>query len=210
MNDPYVFATRMDHEFCHDDPLKTFYKATVCVDGIECELHHFSDRVRQGVMYSGKAHAPTLKYQVATAISDGTIVHATLGIPGTQHDQNLLRVSGILDLLVPGERIVVDRGYLQANDQEITDKMIVGFVGHRTPAQEQWNKLVASVRIQVERMNMYFKKFEVFHYTRLKDMAVHSRLFHLACHLINWRIKRYPSRKAPHPNIQNAVMRRPL
>lgn len=163
----------------------------------------------RGIMFSGKRHCPTVKYQVTTAIADGFIVHITPGLAGTQHDQNLLQASGVLDLLVPGEKLVVDRGYV-TGDLATQSKTIVGIVGPIPGSPEEaWNKLVASVRIQVERVLSYIKNFQVFQHTMIKDLAVHSMMFHLACHLTNWRITRYPSRKAPHPNIFNSFQQKP-
>jgi hypothetical protein len=104
--------------------------------------------------------------------------------------------------------VVVDRGY-QNPDHE--HALVIGFDGQDLPRLKQdWNKLVASVRNDVERVLAYIKRFREFQYTYLKSMPVHSLLFQLACHVVNARFEKYPLRKqGPHPNLFGAVMQKP-
>lgn len=182
--------------------------ATVCVDVTECEIHAFQHRAAQRAYYNGRKGFPTHKFQVAVAISSSVIVSASTLFPGTVHDLNVLEQTHILDWMLPGERIVVDRGY---TDETIAHKVIIGFNDgdQTTAARKQWNNLVASVRIEAARIKAYIKKFRVFRMTYLKSPEHRMAMFHLTCHLINLRLRSFPSRVYPHPNIMNAEMERP-
>lgn len=165
------------------------------------------DRLVANTLFSDKWHGCQLKYQVTSSIADGFILHATPLCPGTVNDTALLHTSGILEWMFPSERLVVDRGYLGDN---ILPFIIRGFSGPQiTAEQQEWNHLVSSVRIQVERTIGYLKKFRVFQLTYIHSWETHMMMFHLACHLVNFRIALYPSRDGPHPNIFEARAQKP-
>lgn len=104
--------------------------------------------------------------------------------------------------MMPQERIVLDRGYLGLVDEP--NRAIIGFKEPRTQAQRAWNRLIKSVRIDVERVIAYFKRFSFLKYTRTKSGLNHNLVFHFLAHLINIRLELVPFRDGIHPNVFNA------
>lgn len=188
------------------EPTNPFYMATVVIDGIECVIHGFGERPRQSAYYSQKEGNTTVKYQMATQIENSQIVNVQFGVAGSTHDLPVLMRSNILADLLPEEKIVVDRGYIKDITEE---RQIIGFVDPQTPEQLQWNNIVSSIRIDVERVNGYLKKFRVLRMTWISQMEFHCMIFNNLCHMVNLRLREFPLRRYVHPNLLDCNVQRP-
>lgn len=62
--------------------------------------------------YTKKHNHGGLKYQIALCVHSNQCVHFYGPKKAGQHDQTLLRESGVLDRLKPGKLAIVDRGYI--------------------------------------------------------------------------------------------------
>lgn len=177
------------------------------VDAIECELHDFGERTKSEAYSSGKKHRTTIKYQIAIQIANGEIVNVVYGIVGSQADINVLMTCDMIKKLLPRERILVDRGYLNA---EIADLTVVAFKKPSTQEQLDWNNLVSSVRIEIERINAYFKRHRILRFTWIKNVAFHLLVFNGIAHMINLRLKEFPSRRYIAPNLVFSKVHKPV
>jgi len=188
-------------------PECTFFAATFCADGVECKIHEWQHRLKQNLMYSFKANSTTLKYQVCTQVDSGFIVNVLGPSVGSSADMTIMNASDVPHWMVSGEKMVVDLGYLGAT---LSDQVLIPIKCPATPEQRVWSNLVSSVRIDVERVIAYFKRFRILRHTYLKKLEYHALVFHLLAHLINIRIQKVPIRRRPCKNLRIATMQRPI
>lgn len=201
------FLERWTAGFVNVDPACTFYMATFCADGVECHTHQWQNRLKQNVYYSFKANSTTIKYQVCTQVDSGKLVNVTGPSVGSSQDMTIMNASPVIDWMVEGEKMVVDLGYLGST---VSDYAIIPFKCPSTPAQRQWCNLVSTVRIDVERVIAYFKRFRVLRHTYIKKVELHGLAFHFLAHLINMRIKKVAIRRVPCKTLREAKMSRPF
>ena len=185
---------------------QTFRYATVSVDGIHCNIQGFQNNAKQRSLYSFKAGTTTVKYQLATQIDSGWITDVTGPFVGSVHDYSILIKSGLLDWLIPQEKIVCDAGYLGWETEQLILQPIVNAT---TPEERLWNNTIAQVRIQVERINSYIKKFRIMRMTYIKSIVLHGLAMRFICHMTNLRLLNYPSRAGVHPTLFDCTLQKP-
>ncbi|XP_062516382.1 uncharacterized protein LOC134191777 [Corticium candelabrum] len=110
----------------------------------------------QKAMYSDYKSHTTIKYLGAVDIFTGAFVFLSGGQSGNASDRYMVETSGILDVLIPGQRVFADRGFkvydLFAKNRAFLT--IPSFMKGRAqlPANEALiSRLMASGRIHVER-----------------------------------------------------------
>jgi hypothetical protein len=200
------FCERWTAGFVNLDPECTFYAATFCADGVECHIHEWQNRLKQNVFYSSKAGKTTVKYQVCTQVDTGRIINVTGPCVGSSHDMTIMGASDIPLWMVKGEKMVLDQGYL---GKTLESRALIGIKCPSTPEERMWNNLIASVRIDVERVISYFKRFRILRHTYIKKIELHGLVFHFLAHLINVRIQKLPIRRVPCMALRNATMKKP-
>ena len=112
----------------------------------------------QGNAYSSYKGHTTFKFLVAVA-PNGTIVYLSDAFQGSISDKEIVRQSGFLDYLDPGDEVMDDRVFFFIKDMMMLNErqvklIIPPFLGSRnmfTPQEESLTKDVAKQRIHVER-----------------------------------------------------------
>lgn len=152
---------------------------------------------RQKPCYSGKKRAHTLKHQVAVA-PHGRIEHVGESVPGgSAHDRTLLRRSGVLGRLGPGEGAMADSAYATMRGE------CPGLVtpdparrGHPlTDAQKAANRVVAAHRVVVEHAIAQLNRHEALRQVWRGGHARHNRPVRVAAMLVNRRVGAVPLKR---------------
>lgn len=149
---------RWTHGYVNLDENCTFFAATFCADGVECRIHEWQNRLKQNVYYSFKAGSTSIKYQLCTQVDSGRIVNIVGPCVGSSADMTIMCASSVTRWMVPGEKMVVDLGYVGA---VINSQVLIPIKTPSTPDERKWSNLIASVRIDVERVIAYFKRFRI-------------------------------------------------
>ncbi len=125
--------------------------------------------------WSHKFNGPGLRYEIGICIRTGHIVWAHGGLPcGEWPDLRLAR-NAIIEALLPGERIVADRGYNDANYFEID-----GIISDRKK-----KKLLA----RHETVNRRIKQFRCMSSKFRHALDLHPRFFHAVVNLTQLMIE---------------------
>ena len=131
--------------------------------------------------YSHKFDSAALKYEVATSITNGDIVHYLGPFRGAVHDLTIFR-SYLKRQLLPGERVVGDRGYRG-------DRKVV------TPYEydcltKQHGRAMGALRARHEVMNGRLKQFNCLANAWRHALTDHHRVFR-ACLVLVQLMHRY-------------------
>jgi hypothetical protein len=115
-----------------------------------------SNFAAQGNAYSSYKGHTTFKFLVAVT-PNGTIVYLSDAFQGSISDKEIVRQSGFLDYLDPGDEVMADRVFFfikdMLNDRQVKP-IIPPFLGSRNmfiPQEKSLTKDVAKQRIHVER-----------------------------------------------------------
>lgn len=123
----------------------------VITDWFESFTESFTDFVEQRNMYSTYKHNTTLKYLMGIALT-GALTFLSDTFEGSFSDQELFLQSGLLDVLLPKDFVIADRGFCIREELMHREVLlnIPPFLGGRTKltAQEEiLSKRIARVRI---------------------------------------------------------------
>jgi len=162
------------------------------VDGTECPVERPLDDTDQRAYYSGKKKKHTIKYEVAVDTDNAQIVWVAGGVPGSVHDLTLLRSSGLLNLLLPDERVCADKGYVGG-----PDCLLVPFKGAISAREEMFNRFLSKYRTLVENVNARFKYFACLRVAWRHELTLHSVVFHLITNIVNVDCIYRPVRRIP-------------
>src|SRR5689334_19892789 len=116
----------------------------MALDTTECPIQKPLDYNIQKEYYSGKAGTHTIKYEVGTEIHSGQFIWIYGHVPGSIHDIQIARASGILNLLLEGEFIMADKAYIGES------QFITAVKKPKTEQEKQYNSLIYSMRAIVE------------------------------------------------------------
>lgn len=133
--------------------------ATYIVDATEIQIQR--PKRKQAKDYSGKAKRHTKKVETIVDVFTGKIVNVSQVFDGSTHDFTIRKMSLHLP---PNALLLADSGYqgLQ-NIHEYTllpDKATKN--NPLSKAQKKYNRALASVRVQVEHVFAWLKKFAIF------------------------------------------------
>ena len=177
---------------------------TFILDGTECRIAKPVDRVEDYAWFSPKHSMHAVKYEVAVSLSTGRIMWIAGGIPAAYHDSTLIRSSGLLQSIPEGERGIADAGYLGVDSRILTilrtqqEDEVVGF----TADEWLYNRSVASLRIEVERVNGRLKRFQALVFSRIRNRYDHARIFHVLANFVNIWMEVEPMRVNRHPILE--------
>jgi hypothetical protein len=144
---------------------KLLRKTRVVIDCTEFGLESTLNFDQQGNIYSFYKTKPTAKLLLGVVPSGGAcyISHA---FEGCISDREIVRQSGFLDYLEPGDIVLADRGFKGA-DEFIEEKgatlIIPPFLRGRkkfTLEEEHRTRIIAKARIHIERFNKRIKIYE--------------------------------------------------
>ena len=187
-----MFATR-DKVRKHLPKCFKKYKNIRCIiDCTEVHVQSPGNFEAQGNQYSSYKGHTTYKFLVAIA-PNGAILFVSDAFEGSISDKEIVRVSGFLDFLNPGDVVMADRGFLikELLNERHVKLIIPPFLGTRhrfTPQEEALTKDIAKHRIHVERSIERIKKFRILHnVVPQKLQPVFSQcVFVIAC-LVNFQ-----------------------
>jgi hypothetical protein len=163
----------------------------VLIDATEQPVPEPKEKRARRERYSGKQKRHTLKTQ-ATVTPGGAVLHATPHLPGSLHDQQVLRCSGVLHRLRRGMVARLDRGYeaVEGVNPGVTiEKPFKAYRNHRVTALGRaYNQMQSKLRIGVEHTFARLKRFQVLGRTYRGRIANYDALFGVVCGLNNFRV----------------------
>lgn len=169
------------------------YKDIRCIiDCTEVFVQQPRNFGKQGNCYSSYKGHTTYKFLVGIS-PNGSIVYLSDVYEGSISDKEIVKRSGFLDHLRPGDMVMADRGF-NIEDLLMPRKcklIIPPFLGGRnkfTPQEEAMTKDIAKHRIHVERAIERMKKFRILQKTiPLNIQPVFSQMVFLIGCLVNFQ-----------------------
>jgi DDE superfamily endonuclease len=176
--------------------MTAFPQVAIIIDSKEQRINRPQGYETQKPYYSGKKKAHTVKTQIAVDPC-GRIVALGGSVPGSTHDLTLLRGSGVLEKLEPGEAGMMDKGYVGVEKYYPGVPVIVPHKAARgrplTKEQEAANGKIARARIVVEHTLAQVNRFTVLRQVlRGKQRERHSGVIRVVGKLVNQRLRVKP------------------
>ncbi|XP_066983774.1 uncharacterized protein [Macrobrachium rosenbergii] len=141
---------------------------------------------------SSRELCPSCDKEVLVGIAPtGGISFLSNVFEGSISDKEIVKQSGLLELLYPGDLVIADRGFdikeiLQSQQVNLNIQPFLKKRGHLTPQEEILTKCIARVRIHVERAIERMKNFKIIGQTvpvNLKPMI--TQIVHVTGFLVN-------------------------
>jgi len=127
--------------------------------------------------YSHKHHGPGVRYEVAVSITSGHIVWVYGPFPcGGFNDLSIFR-SKLKGMILPGERIIADRGYKDEVCDYVSQDMVYQ------------DKFYSTVRARHEAVNRRIKQFNVVSQRFRHKLSLHFLCFQAAANLTQLMIE---------------------
>jgi hypothetical protein len=145
---------------------KLFPKTRVVIDCTEIAVQSPSSLVLRSELYSSYKGRTTRKCLIGVTPA-GAVSFISSLYSGSISDKQITNVCGILDLLEPGDLVMSDKGFLIEDMlKEKQCKLVMpNFLrakGQFTADEAEVNKIIANLRVHVERANRRFKEFHLF------------------------------------------------
>lgn len=187
-----MFASRKKTKKHLPKSFRKFRNVRVILDATEFFTQAPRNYEQQGNMYSSYKNHCTCKVLIGITPS-GAISFVSDVYEGSISDKDIFKKSEILDKLDNGDLVMVDRGF---NIRDLllkkgADIVIPPFLGNRpslTPKEEAQTRVIAKLRIHVERVIERMKKFKILKKTvPLNTLPTFSQtVFVVAC-LVNFQ-----------------------
>ena len=119
---------------------------------------------------------------------NGVITFVSDLYPGSVSDKEIVRHSGILEQMAPGDLILADKGFLI---QDILPKGVslnlppFLTTAQFTPAQAELTVMIARARIHVERAIQRIKQFSILDFIPHQYRSISSKIFKVCSCLVN-------------------------
>lgn len=153
----------------------------VCVDGTEIPIQRPKNKEKQSENYSGKKKRHTRKH--TTVSSDRRILILTKGVAGKKHDKKDADENDIFTSIPDYVVKEVDLGYIGAEKSaanvKIPYKKPKG--GSLTDEQKQYNRQLASSRVQGEHAHSGMKRYNVIKNVNRNKSQTEQDRFALVC-----------------------------
>ncbi|KAK3107264.1 hypothetical protein FSP39_010620 [Pinctada imbricata] len=187
-----MFASRKKIKKHLPKSFRKYKNVRVILDATEFFTQAPRNYEQQGNLYSSYKNHCTCKVLIGITPS-GAISFVSDVYEGSISDKDIFKKSGILNKLNEGDLVMVDRGF---NIRELllkkgADIVIPPFLGDRsnlTPNEEAQTRVIAKLRIHVERVIERMKKFKILKkIVPLNTMPTFSQtVFVVAC-LVNFQ-----------------------
>jgi hypothetical protein len=112
-------------------------------------------------------------------------------LPGSKVDLNMARRAGIQRVLLPGEKLVCDKGYV---GWEFAITPIKGHWAGLHQWEKDWNRAINSVRVDVERVINVIKTWDALRIPWRHDITMHPHVFNVCSNLANIKMRFEPIR----------------
>ena len=99
-------------------PYNFLPNSVAIIDGTEMFIHRPTNLSTQKASYSDYKSHTTVKYLVASDIFTGVFVFVSASFSGNASDRFTIEHSGILDNLIPGQRLLADKGYTASDRRD--------------------------------------------------------------------------------------------
>lgn len=168
---------------------ESYRSCRVIIDATEfkCEIPH--NMQEQKMTYSPYKKSTTLKTVVGVA-PNGTIIHCSDAYPGSTSDKEIVKNSGLLEELEPGDLILADKGFL------IHDILPAGVSLNIPPflntpqfthSEVEQTQNIAKARIHIERANARLKRYRILSFIPKTLYTRASMVVQTCCGLVNFQ-----------------------
>lgn len=171
---------------------RLYPKTRVILDFKEIYVQSPSSLLLQSQSYSTYKSTTTLKGLVGIA-PHGAITFVSALYTGSISDKEITRVSGILDLLEPGDTVITDKGFdigdmLRDKGIGLNMPPFLHDSGQFSAQQVQATKQIAKLQIHVERAIWRIKEFHIFDsHIPLNLMGTINQIYTVVCLLVNFQ-----------------------
>lgn len=186
-----MFLTRQQQQAKRPAPFKPFPDVRIIIDGVEFRTQTPSNAEQQKNTWSSYKHANTFKYMIGISCYGG-VIFVSQGFEGSKSDNEILKKSGVMDLLEPGDAVMCDRGFNVAPELLAIGVKTVKpptFRGKTTftAAEQLYNSAVSQARIYVEHAIGKIKEFRLLRFTIPLNMRGEmDDLVYVAAYLTNF------------------------
>lgn len=165
-----------------------FVDTTLC----PVEMSRF-DWALQKEYWSVKHKEHGYKYEIAINARVGTIHWISGPHRGAMSDITIIRHSGLLRMLEPGEHIIRDLGYQGEPLLLLTPSPHDPRI-HLRPIHHVWNTLIHSERALIENVNARLKRFACLSVPWRHDLRRHHIAFNICANITALDVRLYPLR----------------
>lgn len=176
-----------------DEALQACPDLLAIIDATEQPIERPGDNEMQKAHYSGKKKRHTRKTQIVVS-ENGEIRAVSSSVPGSLHDLELFRQSGVAKFIPKEVTAGGDSGYQGLHD-ELPNHSV--FVPHKAtrkhplePDQKLVNRELSSIRIRVENTLAELKHFKILADRFRHDLKLYDDIFRSVIALVNPRIAR--------------------
>lgn len=164
----------------------------VVIDCTEIAVQSPSSLMLRSEFYSNYKSRTTMKCLVGVSPA-GSVTFVSSLYAGSISDKQITKASGLLDLLEPGDVVMADKGFLI--EEMLAEKNCTLIMPHFLSRNEQFtedeakhNKIIANLRVHIERANRRFKEFHLFDSALPLTLAgTANQLWAVACMLTNFQ-----------------------
>ncbi|XP_053399796.1 uncharacterized protein LOC123549883 [Mercenaria mercenaria] len=167
-------------------------KTRIIIDCTEIKTQQPSSLVLNSQMYSTYKSACTLKCLLGIA-PHGAVTFVSSLFTGCISDVEITRLSGLLDLIEPGDDVMADKGFTIKNllNEKQATLNIPPFLSSKrqfTQHEIKETEQIAKLRIHIERMNRRIKEYHLFDVpVPLSLLGSANQLWTVACLLSNFK-----------------------
>ena len=188
-----IWASREEIDSHMTEGFKRLYpKTRVILDCTEIYVQSPSSLLLQSQLYSTYKSNSTLTGLLAIA-PHGAIIFVSALYTGSISDKEITRVSGILDLLEPGDTAMADKGFdigdmLRGKRISLNLTPFLHYSGQFSAQQVQETKQIAKLRIHVERAIGRIKEFHIFDSLIPRNLVgTINQIYTVVCLLVNFQ-----------------------
>ena len=169
-----------------------FPTTRVIIDCTEIETEYATSLVLNSQMYSSYKSRPTLKCLVGCS-PHGSITFISHLFTGCMSDIAITKLSGLIDLLEPGDMIMADKGFkisklLEGKQIDLNLPPFLGCAQQFTPEEVAQTEEIASARIHIERAIRRIKEFKMFDKVPLSMIGSVNQMWAVCCILTNFQL----------------------
>lgn len=171
---------------------KLYPNTRVIIDCTELAVQSPSSLVLNSELFSQYKSRTTLKCLIGVTPAGATSFVSAL-YAGSISDKQITKVSGLMDLLEAGDVVMADKGFLIQDllDAKQCSLVIPHFLSSKeqfTAAEAEENKIIATLRVHVERANRRFEEYHLFDSPgSLNLVGTVNQLWTVACLLANFQ-----------------------
>jgi hypothetical protein len=189
---PLWLSRELVQKFMPEFFKKTYPSTRVVIDCTEIAVQAPSSLVLNSELFSHYKGKTTFKCLVGVTPAGAVSLSSSL-YTGSISDKQITKVSGFLDLLENGDLVMADKGFLIQDllIEKNCSLVIPNFLAQNsqfTAAEAEENKVIANLRVHVERANRRFKEFHLFDSPIPLNLSGSvNQLWTVACLLTNFQ-----------------------